>query len=492
MKKFTIWQLVVALFLTFSLNATGQEMLLNGNLESWIDATHPTGWTKAENIDKESVPANVHGGSYSAKHTGGTKDLGQTILGIIPGDSYTISFWYKVVANDNSDSRIWSYWKNADGNISANGNELRGPNNGYLNNNGGVWTLYTTTIDAPETADRLYFEVRTYGGAITYWDDMSVMHNTTGSVEAPTFTPVAGTYYEAQTVSMSIAEKDGPKIYYTTNGTIPDNGSFLYSAPITISSTTTLKAITFDGEASSGVTTGVYTIETPVPAATIADLRAYANNKDNPLFILSNEVILTFQQGYRDQKYIEDATGAILIDDNSGNITTSYAIGDGITGIIGTLGSYKGMLQFKPVTDPGTATSVGNPLIPTVVSAAAFVANFEDYEAMLVRVNGLTFDDAGVNFATGQVYNTVDGGANNLEFRTSFYAADYITTAIPAGVQDIIGIANDRDAPFLTARFTADIIAAGAPPAVPLGSTGIMIAGFLIAGIIIVRKGKLF
>ena len=73
MKKNYILTLLLTLFISgFSF---GQEMLVNGNLESWDDTSTPTSWDKAENLTQETTE--VHGGSNSALRNGGsgTKDL---------------------------------------------------------------------------------------------------------------------------------------------------------------------------------------------------------------------------------------------------------------------------------------------------------------------------------------------------------------------------------------------------------------------------------
>ena len=185
MKKNYIFTLLMTLCLTgFSF---GQEMILNGGLENWDDNTTPTSWTKAENTTKDATE--IHGGSFSAKHVGGTKDLSQTITGVVAGDSYTITLWYKVdVETDGTDIRIWSYWKDA-GNSSitdeATDDKIRGGDNsnGYLSNNFGSWAKYEVTITAPAGAEAFYFELRTYKGVTVYWDDLSFYHNATASVK---------------------------------------------------------------------------------------------------------------------------------------------------------------------------------------------------------------------------------------------------------------------------------------------------------------------
>ncbi|MDG4951139.1 carbohydrate binding domain-containing protein [Weeksellaceae bacterium KMM 9724] len=114
-------------------------------------------------------------GNHSIKFSGlGTKKLNQTIT-ITPGATYTITFWYKVASGNNMSARIWSYWRNDSSNIFSNSDELRGPSGGYLQNNNNQWTEYTVTLTAPANANKFYYEVRAYGGAVVYFDNFSVV-----------------------------------------------------------------------------------------------------------------------------------------------------------------------------------------------------------------------------------------------------------------------------------------------------------------------------
>ena len=79
------------------------------------------------------------------------------------------------------------------------------------------------------------------------------------AVEAPVFSVDGGTYTEDQTVTITCATT-GASIYYTLDGTEPTTASTPYTAALTISETTTLKAIASDGTNVSTVTTATYTI----------------------------------------------------------------------------------------------------------------------------------------------------------------------------------------------------------------------------------------
>jgi hypothetical protein len=88
----------------------------------------------------------------------------------------------------------------------------------------------------------------------------------------PIFRPSPGTYSGAQTVTMTSATS-GATIYYTTNGTTPSptTGSAKYTGPITVGTTTTLKAIaTASNLSNSPVASGLYTIQSGSPSGTAA------------------------------------------------------------------------------------------------------------------------------------------------------------------------------------------------------------------------------
>jgi hypothetical protein len=78
----------------------------------------------------------------------------------------------------------------------------------------------------------------------------------------PTFSPAAGTYTTSQSVSLSDTDANAG-IYYTTDGTPPTASSRLYTVPIAVATSMTIKAIAIDPSLpNSNVATAAYVIQT--------------------------------------------------------------------------------------------------------------------------------------------------------------------------------------------------------------------------------------
>jgi hypothetical protein len=75
------------------------------------------------------------------------------------------------------------------------------------------------------------------------------MYAKQGYAATPSFSMLAGFYNSTLSVSISSTEP-GATIYYTTDGTVPTTSSSQYSGPITIDSTTVLKAIALSPQTS--------------------------------------------------------------------------------------------------------------------------------------------------------------------------------------------------------------------------------------------------
>lgn len=135
----------------------------------------------------------------------------------------------------------------------------------YYTTNGATPTTSSTVYSAPiaiaSTTTLKYFSRDTAGNSETVKTGLYTI-NAGSDTTAPitTASPAAGTYTTAQNVTLTVNET--ATTYYTTNGTTPTTSSTVYSAPIAIAVTTTLKYFSRDTAGNSeAVKTGLYTID---------------------------------------------------------------------------------------------------------------------------------------------------------------------------------------------------------------------------------------
>jgi alpha-tubulin suppressor-like RCC1 family protein len=89
-----------------------------------------------------------------------------------------------------------------------------------------------------------------------------------GTLAAPTMDPATSTYVDS--VAVTVTASAGATIRYTTDGTDPTSGSSVYTGPITLTSTTTLKAKAFETDYNpSSTTTNTYTVKAATPVLSL-------------------------------------------------------------------------------------------------------------------------------------------------------------------------------------------------------------------------------
>jgi hypothetical protein len=175
---------------------------------------------------------------------------------------------------------------------------------------------------------------------------------------------------------------------------------------------------------------------------------------------ISSQPVVTYARTTRNQKYVQDATGAVLIDDLGGIISTPFVAGDAMSGLTGRTSLFSGLLQFTPSADANVASS-GNTITPQVVTIAELAADVQAYESELVEINGVTFEngDGTTTFVNPPAtnYNFTDG-TDTMIFRTAFAEADYIGALVPSGTTGFFAlVGNFNGAAQVTARSLNDL-----------------------------------
>ena len=103
--------------------------------------------------------------------------------------------------------------------------------------------------------------------------------------------PLPGTY---PTTSVTLTTNEAATIYYTTDGTTPTTASTVYTVPILLATTTTLKYFAVDKAGNiETVHSGLYTISIPNLTATVSIANSTPNNVSKTGYTNSTNVTLT-------------------------------------------------------------------------------------------------------------------------------------------------------------------------------------------------------
>lgn len=128
---------------------------------------------------------------------------------------------------------------------------------------GGAFVAVLTLGAAPALAQH----VHQHAAAPAAADTGAIVADAKATAAAPTFSPAPGVLTAPNNRVTLATATAGATIYYTTDGTSPSRKkSPVYSAPITVTATTTIKAFTYKkGLTASAVTSGTYTFNNAPP-----------------------------------------------------------------------------------------------------------------------------------------------------------------------------------------------------------------------------------
>ena len=241
--------------------------------------------------------------------------------------------------------------------------------------------------------------------------------------DAPVFSVGTGTYNAAQTVS--ITAEEGATIHYTLNGNDPTDKSDVYSSALTISETTTLKAIAVKDGIASTVTTATYTIN--LPLTTIDQIFAKATAVGSTATTV--EIIMggwTVSGANDKNVFVTDGTkGFIIYKSDEGH---GFVAGDVLSGTVACkVQLFKGSAELTELTSTtsGLTVTPGGTVTPVTLDAAGITALTGVNTGSVIKINGTcTLEDSKYYVAGVQLYNTL------YEFQTLEPSAEYNVTGV--------------------------------------------------------------
>ena len=326
-------------------------------------------------------------------------------------------------------------------------------NTGYIYNNTNLGTINSVTVNSTAGTFTTYYgtsEHPTSGTTVGNGFFTTQVGNATGKTTSlvinftisgeaptptcatPTFTPAAGTYTEAQNVTITCATEDAT-IHYTTDGTEPTVESTVYSTALTISEATTVKAMAVkEGYNNSAVATATYAfvnIEhagTEADPYTVADARTAidANTGVTGVYAtgIVSQIVTAYSSQYGNISYNISVDGTTTADQlqayrgksyNGENFTSEddIQVGD-IVVIYGNLTKYNATYEFAADNQLVSLVRPQNPSITVSPDHFEFDANLHmievlttlAYENIEIVIGGIGHDNFGIQYydADGQ------------------------------------------------------------------------------------------
>jgi len=270
-------------------------------------------------------------------------------------------------------------------------------------------TTIRTDLNLVDNSGNLGKKVAVYGLLDTYFSTTGVKNTSNykwvaadGAPEAPTFTPAAGTYFAAQNVT--ITAEEGATIYYTIDGTDPTTASTVYSAPIAVGETTTVKAIAVKAEQSSPVASAKYTINLPLTTMDqiFAKATEVGSTATSVQVVMNNWVVTGVKAS---NAYVTDGTKGFIIY----NASHGFVVGDILSGtVMCKVQLYNGSSELTELTSTteGLTVTAGGVVTPVVVSDVTELKGVNT--GSVVKITGTCTLEGSKYYVNGvQLYNSL-------------------------------------------------------------------------------------
>jgi len=213
---------------------------------------------------------------------------------------------------------------------------------------------------------------------------------------------------------------------------------------------------------------------TSILVPNLAALRqAYdANPSDKTtIYRVLSEVVVTYAHPTGNSKYVQDATGGLLIYDTKAVLDSIYP-GNGLIGLTGTLDTYGGVTELIP-TESIRPSNFGRLKQPVKLTIAEAKANKDRYESMLVQIDNLSNISGKTVWGTSKANYSFTDGKDTLVIRTNYTGLDYMNDSIPTVPTNFAGLLLEYNGTVqLFPRFESDINVTGTPDTIiPIDTT---------------------
>jgi len=295
---------------------------------------------------------------------------------------------------------------------------------------------------------------KVYAGSQTQVTAWGVMSGTP-TAATPTFNPATGVYTSSQSVTLSDTTPNAT-IYYTTDNSTPTTSSNVYSTPISVTATTTIKAFAVaTGYNNSSVASATYTISPGSSGINFGGgFTATGLTLNGSAALSGNRLRLTnANSGGQAGSAFFNTPIAISSFTTDFSFQMTSAAADGMTFTIQNtsptaLGPFGGGLGYGPDTPggtPGIAKSIA-------VKFDIYDNNGEGTDSTGLYLNGaspttpaIDMTSSGVILVSGDVFNvhmTYDGTTLTMTITDAANAAQTFTTSWAVNIPSTVGSSN--------------------------------------------------
>ncbi len=395
--------------------ANAQNLVPNGDFESWDDPNTPTGWTHDSGITLDQESGTVYQGTYSVKVTLTTQtqsntDFESDFFAVTEGQDYQFSFW--VLDNDPAGNvRLVVRWYDAS-------QSYLSANYGAYSSDDPDWQEVTGTYTAPANAAYAKFGFRFYDVS-SNWDGDAIFYidSVVGMAAAPSIDTV--TIYAIQGQTTSSPYEGGKVCTYGIVTGVYNRGFFMEERPggawhgiyVYLGSTPSVNVgdsleVVADVQEYNGLTEltnpNITTLATglPLPGPTVITPGDFTEDYEGVFVKVENVVVSDPDLGYGEWE-ITDHTNSGRVDD-MGSYTYAPSLGDSLAFVQGPLTYTYGNYKLEPRDDGDI--SVAN-YAPDTVSN-----HTETPDPGHGLIVSFTWDDPDGNIVNDSLYYRVDAG----------------------------------------------------------------------------------